>query len=135
MTVTFKTAAASLIALGMMGGTGAAFADPPHCPPGHAKKGWCDNDRYDRRDRVDDRRDDWRDARERREAYRDGYEEGRRDALRYGDRYYTNYSVIRDYNRYGLSTPPNGYYYAKVDNDLVLVAAATQLITQFLAPN
>lgn len=120
-----KTAGAALLSLGMIGGTGAvAFADPPHCPPGHEKKGWCSNDRYDYRD---DRRDE-------REAYRDGYEAGKRDAIRYGDRYYDDYRRIDDYRRYGLDAPPRGYYYAQVDNDeVVLVAAATQLITQFLS--
>lgn len=122
----FKTAAFSVLSLGMIGGMSAAYADPPHCPPGHAKKGWCDTERnYDRRD-------DWRAAQEQREAYREGYEEGRRDAIRYGDRYYTDYRRITDYDRYGLSAPPSGHYYAQVDGDMVLVAAATQLITQFL---
>ena len=38
------------------------------------------------------------------------------------------------YRRYGLDAPPRGYYYAQVDNDeVVLVAAATQLITEFLS--
>lgn len=124
MTMTFKTAAASALAFTMIGGTGAAFADPPHCPPGHEKKGWCDSDKRD-----------WRDVREQREAYRDGYEEGRKDALRYGERYYDDYRIIRDYDRYGLNAPPQGHYYARVNDDVVLVAAATQLITQFLSPN
>ena len=120
----------SSLSLGLVMGTGlAAFAEPPHCPPGHEKKGWCDNDR--RADRWDERED----ARERREAYREGYEDGKRDAIHYGDRYYSDYRVIDNYNRYDLSPPPNGYYYAEVDDQVVMVRAATQLITQFFSEN
>lgn len=104
-----------------------AFADPSHCPPGHAKKGWCSPDRadYRDRDRFDDRRDEQR-------AYREGYEDGQRDAIRYNGRIYDDYRVIRDYDRYGLSAPRDGYYYAEVDGDIVMVQLATQLVTQLL---
>ena len=106
-----------------------AFADPPHCPPGHAKKGWCGTsyDRWDRRDhdRWDDRRDEER-------AYRQGYEEGRRDAIRYNGRTYTDYRVIDDYARYDLAPPPQGYYYAERNGDIMMVQLATQLVTQLL---
>ncbi|WP_300378156.1 RcnB family protein [Henriciella sp.] len=108
-----------------------AFADPPHCPPGHAKKGWCGNgwkaDGYDRwRDRDRDRRDE-------RRAYEEGYEDGQRDAIRYNGRYYEDYRVIRDYDRYGLQPPPRGQYYAEVDGQVMMVELATQLVTQLLA--
>lgn len=103
-----------------------AFADPPHCPPGHAKKGLCtpagDRDHYRHRD---DRRDEQR-------AYNEGYEAGQRDAIRYNGRSYSDYRVIRDYDRYGLSAPRDGYYYAEVDGDVVMVQLATQLVTQLL---
>ena len=104
-----------------------AFADPSHCPPGHAKKGWGSPDRadYRDRDRFDDRRDEQR-------AYREGYEDGQRDAIRYNGRTYDDYRVIRDYDRYGLSAPRDGYYYAEVDGDIVMVQLATQLVTQLL---
>ena len=104
--------------------TAPAFADPKHCPPGHAKKGWCSN--YDRgHDHWDDRRDEAR-------AYEEGYREGRRDAIRYNGRYYEDYRVIEDYGRYNLSAPPNGYYYAEVDGDILMVQLATQVVTQLL---
>lgn len=106
-----------------------AMAKPDHCPPGHAKKGWCSP--YV--DRWDDRRDRWDDRREEERAYRDGYEDGRRDAIRYNGRDYYDYRIIDDYDRYGLNRPPNGYYYAEVDGDILMVQLATQLVTQLLA--
>lgn len=134
MTVSFKTAAVSLLSLSMLGGVGAAYADPAHCPPGLAKKGWC-GDKKDRHHDKHDKRDHYDDILDQREAYRDGYEEGRRDAIRYGDRSYTDYRVISDYSRYGLQAPPDGYYYAELNNETVLVAAATQIVTQLLSGN
>ncbi len=122
MTPMTKMFAASALSLGLIGTSAPAFADPPHCPPGHEMQGRCDNDRQDWRDRNDERR-----------AYQEGYEDGQRDAIRYGDRTYNDYRVIRDYDRYGLTPPPSGYYYAQVDdNEVVLVAAASQLIMEFL---
>ncbi len=112
---------ASVLGLTVMAGGAVAHANPPHCPPGHEKKGWCSNDRTG----WDDRRDEQR-------AYEEGYRDGKRDAIRYGDRSYTDYRVIRDYDRYGLNAPPQGYYYAEMDDDIVLVMAATQLIERFI---
>lgn len=100
-----------------------AFADPQHCPPGHAKKGWCTPGV--KHDRYDDRRDEQR-------AYNEGYEDGQRAALRYDGRDYYDYRMIRDYDRYGLSAPRAGYGYAEIDGDIVMVQLATQLITEFL---
>ena len=106
----------SLIASSALAGLGAAaaYADPPHCPPGHEMQGRCSNDANAQR------------------AYEQGYDDGQRDAIRYGDRRYTDYRVIRDHNRYGLITPPDGYYYARMDDDIVLVLAATQIIQEFI---
>ncbi|WP_370338985.1 RcnB family protein [Parvularcula marina] len=112
--------AISALSLGALSVSATAYADPPHCPPGHAKKGWCDNDRYD-------------DSRDERRAYEEGYRDGQRDAIRYGDRYYRDYRVIEDYERYGLRAPRGGYYYAQLDTgEIVMVAIASQLITEFL---
>jgi Ni/Co efflux regulator RcnB len=111
--------------------TATAFADPPHgCPPGLARQGRCDEHRSRHRDR-DDRYEDRRDEAE---AYRAGYEDGQRDAWRAGDRLHGNYNVIRsyEYDRYGLQPPPNGFYYAKVDDDVLLVSAATQIISELI---
>lgn len=41
MTFPRVTTLAALFALAVPMGAGQALADPPHCPPGHAKKGWC----------------------------------------------------------------------------------------------
>ena len=113
--------ASSVFAFSLVAGTSAAHADPKHCPPGHEKKGWCSNNDG----RYGDRRDEQR-------AYNEGYRDGKRDAIRYGDRTYTDYEVIRDYSRYGLTPPPDGQYYANLDGDVVLVMAATQLIQSFV---
>ncbi|WP_022697638.1 RcnB family protein [Euryhalocaulis caribicus] len=107
----------------------AAFADPSHCPPGHAKKGWCDRDaRYDR-DRYD--RYDRDDYHEERRAYEKGFRDGIREGQYLRDD--VDYRVIRDYQRYGYAPPPRGHYYAQVDGEVLLVQAATQLIVQALA--
>ncbi len=37
-----------------------------------------------------------------------------------------------DYRTYGLSAPPRGYYYTRVDNDVVLTAAATGLVASVI---
>ncbi len=118
----FGTIAAALA----LGAAMPASAKPPHCPPGHEKKGWCGDRHHDRHDSWDDRRDEAR-------AYEEGYREGQRDAIRYNGRTYSDYRVIEDYDRYGLDRPPNGYYYADVDGDVMMVQVATQLVTQLLS--
>jgi Ni/Co efflux regulator RcnB len=40
----------------------------------------------------------------------------------------TRYVVIRDYDDYYLPPPRRGHYYARVDNDVYLVAEATKLV-------
>ncbi|NHK26612.1 hypothetical protein FF098_001665 [Parvularcula flava] len=102
-----------------------ASADPKHCPPGHAKKGWCSadygyyvNDDYRQRDR--DRL---------RDAYEQGYRDGQRNAWRVGDRLDRDYRVLRDYGDYGLRRPPQGYYYAETSGEILLIEAATQVIS------
>lgn len=40
---------------------------------------------------------------------------------------HSRYAV--DHRRYGLQAPPHGYQYSRVDNDVVLTAVATGLIT------
>lgn len=113
---------AHIAALSVVGafGASAAMADPPHCPPGHAKKGQC----YAGNDyRANDR------------AYEQGYRDGQRDAeWRLGYRLpdHVRYDVIRDYDRYGFYEPPRGHYYARVDDDYLLVEAATQLVIDVL---
>ena len=52
-----------------------------------------------------------------------------------GDRLPPAYRADRyrvDYRHYGLRAPPRGYYYTRVDNDVVLTAAATGLIASVI---
>lgn len=124
MTRIYGRTALAAVAAVLIGSAVPAFADPQHCPPGHEKKGWCNS-----------HHSGWDDGRDEARAYREGYEEGRRDAIRYGERYYSDYDVIEDYGRYGLNPPPNGYYYARVDDDILMVQLATQVVTQLLSNN
>lgn len=101
-----------------------------------------DNRRYD--NRRNHRRDDrWRDQR-RYTNYR--YSPPRYYAPRYyappvyvaPTRHYwrpgaylprhVNYRVVHDYHRYRLAPPRRGHYYADVDGEILLIAAATGLI-------
>ena len=73
------------------------LAQPPHCPPGHAKKGWCSPGVSNKRDRVVVERE---------------------------------YVVIRDYDRYGLRAPRDGYYYGILNEEVFLISKATQEIIE-----
>ena len=79
-----------------------AFAQPKHCPPGHAKKGWCGGPPpgpvWSRGDYIP------------------------RD----------RYIVIDEYDRYGYRRPPPGYGYVRVDGETFLIALATGLIVEAL---
>ena len=120
----FKTLVAAAFVASI--GAGAAFADPPHCPPGQAKKGNCVlwyDDGY------------WRDYRSDDRVYEQGYRDGRRDArweigraLPRG----VDYVVIRDYDRYRLRPPPRGHYYVEVDGRILIIQAATQIVLDAL---
>lgn len=106
-----------------------------------------DDRRGDRYDRRDDRRGDRAERRqyERWQRAQRRYSAGRYYAPRgyqtrswgYGQRmpyqYRTSQYVIRDYNRYGLYAPPQGYQYVRSGNDVVLAAVATGLITAVIA--
>jgi Ni/Co efflux regulator RcnB len=109
------------------------------------------DNRYDRRDdrhdyryaRRDDRHDrDW----DRSYAFR--HYDGRRfdrgyyvrpsgyyyRSWRYGDclprAYYGRRYIVNDYYAYRLAPPPRGYYWVRVDNDVVLAAIASGLVVQ-----
>lgn len=81
-----------------------AAADPKHCPPGHAKKGWCSPGQYDRGARRDDR----------------------------DQRRVIEYRYIRDYDRYGLSRPRDGYVYGVYNEEVFLLNQATKEIIEGL---
>ena len=120
----FKTLVAAAFAASI--GAGAAFADPPHCPPGQAKKGNCVlwyDDGY------------WRDHRAEDRAYEQGYRDGRREARWAIGRALPrdiDYIVVRDYDRYHLRPPPRGHYYVEVDGRILIIQAATQIVLDAL---
>ncbi len=106
-----------------------------------------DHRRYDKQRRYSDNRDHHRDKRWRDDRrytnYRyappvyvaprytpPAYYAPRRHAWRPGGYlpHNTRYHVINDYRRYRLAPPRHGHYYADVDGDILLVAAATGLI-------
>lgn len=76
------------------------FADaaPKHCPPGHAKKGWCTP--------------------------------GQKHSSRASRPAEREYVVIRDYDRYGLRVPRDGYYYGVLNEEVFLISKATQEIIE-----
>lgn len=98
-----------------------AWAEPPHCPPGQERQGRCvSGERHDARDTA---------AR----AYEQGYRDGQRDAWHVGDRFdREDYVVIRDYSQRGLTPPPHGHYYVQVDEQLLMIEAATRLVTELV---
>jgi len=109
---------AGLAAAGLALMAGApALAEPPHCPPGHERQGRCvSGEGHDARDTA---------AR----AYEEGYRDGQRDAWHVGDRFdREEYVVIRDYGQRGLNPPPHGHYYVQVDNEVLMIEAATRLV-------
>lgn len=134
--MTLKALFASAAALAFTGGiaiTMPAAAQPDHCPPGHAKKGWCDTDYgyYTDRDAWDRDRERLRRAYE--EGYRDARQDYEREAWAVGqsyedDPYYDDYRVIRDYTRYGLQQPPSGFYYAETRSNILLVDSRTGIV-------
>lgn len=75
-----------------------ADAAPKHCPPGHAKKGWCSPGKQ-------------------------GYHPSFRDR---------NFRHIRDYDRYGLRRPRDGYFYGEIDGEVFLLLEATREIVEGL---
>lgn len=150
MKKTLTAAMALALIAGTVGTAGAASAQSRgsvyggvtwHNDHDRRDSGW-DRDRYDRRDR-DDRYE------------RGGYERWQRAPRRYyGGRYYaprgyqarawgygermpyqyrSSQYVIRDYNRYGLRTPPQGYQYVRSGNDVVLAAVTTGLVVAVIA--
>jgi Ni/Co efflux regulator RcnB len=125
----FKTLVAAAFVASI--GAGTAFADPPDCPPGQAKKGNCVlwyDDGY------------WRDYRDEQRAYDEGFRDGRREG-RAEVRWEigralprdVDYVVVRDYDRYHLRPPPRGHYYAEVDGRILLIQATTQLVLDALS--
>lgn len=79
-----------------------AEAAPKHCPPGHAKKGWCSpGPKHNSHDR----------------------QRVQRDVVR-------EYVIIRDHDRYGLRAPRDGYYYGVLNEEVFLISKATQEVIE-----
>ncbi len=124
-------------------------------------RGWRDDRRDDRRDWREDRRDDRRDWRDDRRDNRYARHDDRRwngnhwypqyryrAPVRYvyprgyrayqwrvGNRLPTSYyqrNYYVDYSAYRLPPPPYGYYWIRVDRDVVLVSIASGLIRDIL---
>lgn len=91
--LTILAASATLLAAPML-----AEAAPKHCPPGHAKKGWCTP--------------------------------GPKHTTATRHRVEREYVVIRDYDRYGLRAPRDGYYYGVLNEEVFLISKATQEIIE-----
>lgn len=122
-----KSLAAALCATLALGAAAPAFAGGGGCPPGLAKQGRCGEKGYDdhRRDgRHDDRYD-------RRDDYRHETRHEWRRGERIDDR--THVVVIEHWRDRGLPQPPRGHRYVQVDGEILLIAAATNLIVDVLA--
>jgi len=115
--------------------SGVALADS------HGRGHERDRDHWDdRHDRRDDRRE---------ERY-DRHSHARYKVVRYappaGYRHYTWYRgahlprayyapryVVHDYGSYRLRSPPRGYHWVRVDNDVVLAAITTGIVMQVVS--
>lgn len=132
----FLTAA---VALSIVASAGVASAQPgPQRPDQHQQQGHNDRDRHDngRHDqRPGDNNGYERHASKRYKApsrYHPprGYQAGHQ--WRHGERLPASYrsrAYVVDYRHYGLSAPPRGYQYVRVNNDVVLAAVATGVIS------
>ena len=134
-----KTAIAALAAT--VAFTGVASATAASAQP------WGQHGRYETRqerkaERRAERREDRAEARADRRAAR-RYAAGRYNrpsgyvarSWRRGERLPTAYrgrGYVVDYRHYGLTPPPYGYQYVRVDNDVFLTAVATGLIASIV---
>lgn len=136
--------ARSLIAA-LLACSATAFAQDRHDrndnrPGQHDQRDERHDDRHD--DRRDDRHDNRRDdharpghapqhAGNRGVGPRHDWHKGNRLPPEYRNRQY----VVNDWRARRLSPPPHGHQWVKVDNDYVLMAAATGLIAQIILGN
>ena len=135
-----KILASSLIAA-FMACSASAFAQDRHDqndqrPQQHDQRGDNRDNRHD--DRRDDRRNDHarpghapQHAGNRGVGPRHEWHKGNRLPPEYRNRKH----VVNDWRARRLSPPPRGHQWVKVDNDYVLMAAATGLIAQIILGN
>lgn len=127
----FLTAA---VALSIVASAGVASAQPgPQRPDQHQQQGHNDRDRHD------DRRDNqWERNASKRYKAPSRYQPPRGYQARQwhrGDRLPASYrgkAYVVDYRHYGLGAPPRGYQYVRVNNDVVLAAVATGVISSVI---
>ena len=97
-------AAALAMSMAMIGGVGAASAQPPgkhaDCPPGLAKKGCMPP--------------------------------GQAKKYAIGQPLPSDYGCLDNWSRYDLGRPRDGYCYSRVDNDIVLIARATRNVIELV---
>jgi Ni/Co efflux regulator RcnB len=129
----FLTAA---VALSIVASAGVAAAQPgPQRPDQHQQQGHDDRHDNDRHDQRGDNNSYERHATKRYKApsrYQPprGYQASHQ--WRHGEKLpasYRNKAYVVDYRHYGLSAPPRGYQYVRVNNDVVLTAVATGVIS------
>jgi Ni/Co efflux regulator RcnB len=129
----FLTAA---VALSIVASAGVASAQPGQRPDQHQQQGHDDRGRNDN-DRHDQRPGDNNYERHATKRYKApsryqpprGYQAGHQ--WRRGEKLPSSYrgkGYAVDYRHYGLSAPPRGYQYVRVNNDVVLTAVATGVI-------
>lgn len=121
------------VALSVMAGASAASAQPGH------HRDTRQAEREYRQDVREAQREYDRDIRKAERRYKAGaYKRPagyRQHAWRKGERLPASYRATRyqvDYRTYRLPPPPRGYYYTRVDNDVVLTAAASGLIASVI---
>jgi Ni/Co efflux regulator RcnB len=113
-----KKVLSAALALSLLGGT-AAMAQPY----GHSDHRNDNNGRYSQSaDRHDDRHDNRHDNRNHR------WSRGER----LPSSYYSSRSHYVDYRRHHLRQPPRGYQWVQVDNNYMMVALATGLISSII---
>jgi Ni/Co efflux regulator RcnB len=132
----FLTAA---VALSIVASAGVASAQPgPQRLDQHQQQG-RDNDRRDN-DRHDQRGDNNNYERHATKRYKapSRYQPPRGYQARQwhrGDKLPSSYrskAYVVDYRHYGLGAPPRGYQYVRVNNDVVLAAVATGVISSVI---
>ena len=126
------------VALSVLAGAGAANAQPYRNDHRDHRDDRRVEQQYDRRMDKAERKYD-RDVRKAERKYRAAaYQRPSGYTYRHwnrGDRLPPAYRADRyrvDYRHYGLRAPPRGYYYTRVDNDVVLTAAATGLVASVI---
>lgn len=126
-----KRLVTAAVALSLLGGS-AALAQPY----GHERDRAPDQRGYNQQG-YDQRGGDQRGYDQRGNGHDRGHHYGQQRRWARGERlpaqYYSNRSYYVDYRAHHLRRPPYGYRWVQVDNNYLMVAAATGLIAQIIA--